>query len=360
MSQSRGIVPPEEHLAARSAPPWVLGPEWDSRGLRQTGWVLLPLRLFLGATFVFASLQKLANPSFFDASSPSSVQAQMHAVAPASPIGSLVDLSLHGGWLVGLMIALGELAVGMGTLLGLRARLAAAGGILLALSFFLTVSWTTSPYYYGADIVFVFAWTPFAFVGAAGVLSVDGLISARQASPGTRSTAAAVVERRALVGAAVGTACLAGLTVVLGRVFGATATSPTTSAGRSTGPRSAPSRGSQAAASRQRTGSRPPAGMHAVADAAGMRLGQGVKFSDPATGNPAWLIRSGSSQYDAFSAVCTHAGCTVNYDSSAKQFVCPCHGGTYSATDGHVTGGPPPSPLARIKVALSGKKVYAR
>jgi thiosulfate dehydrogenase [quinone] large subunit len=82
----------------------VRGPEWGSKGLLQTGWVLLPLRLFLGVTFVFAALQKLANPSFFDASSPGSVQAQMHAVAPASPIGPLVDLSLHGGWLVGLAI----------------------------------------------------------------------------------------------------------------------------------------------------------------------------------------------------------------------------------------------------------------
>ena len=100
--------------------------------------------------------------------------------------------------------------------------------------------------------------------------------------------------------------------------------------------------------------------MHPVVDAASLSVGHGVRFNDPATGHPAWLIRSGSSQYDAFSAVCTHAGCTVDYDASSTQFVCPCHGGTYSAEDGHVLGGPPPSPLTRIKVALSGKKVYIR
>jgi Rieske Fe-S protein len=100
--------------------------------------------------------------------------------------------------------------------------------------------------------------------------------------------------------------------------------------------------------------------MHPVADVGSVGVGRGIRFDDPATGRPAWLLRSGSRQYDAFSAVCTHAGCTVDYDSSSKQFVCPCHGGTYSASDGHVLGGPPPSPLTRIEVALSGTRVYAR
>jgi thiosulfate dehydrogenase [quinone] large subunit len=322
--------------------------------------VLLPLRVFLGVTFVFAALQKLANPSFFDASSPASVEAQMRAVAPTSPIGPLVELSLHAGWLVGLVIALGELAVGVGTLLGLRVRLAAAGGMLLAFSFFLTVSWTTSPYYYGADIVFLLAWTPFVAVGAAGVLSVDGFLAERRRPPGGDAARAAALGRRALVSAAVGSACLAGLTALLGRALHAATPVPRAAAGggadqRSPGPRDHPANQPS-----PRPAGRPPTGMRAVTDVASVGIGQGVRFSDPATGQPAWLIRSGASRYDAFSAVCTHAGCIVNYDPSSKQFVCPCHGGTYSASDGHVLAGPPPSPLARIKVVLSGKKVYAR
>jgi len=338
----------------------VRGPEWGSRGLRQTGWVLLPLRLFLGVTFVFAALQKLANPSFFDASSPGSVQAQMHAVAPASPIGPLVDLSLNAGWLVGLVIAVGELAVGLGTLLGLRARLAAAGGMLLALSFFLTVSWTTSPYYYGADIVFFFAWTPFVAVGAAGVLSLDGLLTERHPSPDGRAAPNAVLERRALVGAAVGASFLAALTALLGRSLGGAAQARGASGAGGATRRPPQTSHHTAPAPSRHTAGRAPAGMHPITDVASVGIGQGVRFSDPATGAPAWLIRSGSSRYDAFSAVCTHAGCTVDYNASSKQFVCPCHGGTYSASDGRVLGGPPPSPLARIKLALSGKKVYAR
>jgi thiosulfate dehydrogenase (quinone) large subunit len=352
-------VPSDERPSVVSAP-WVRGPEWGSLGLRQTGWVLLPLRLFLGVTFVFAALQKLANPSFFDGSSQGSVQAQMHAVAPASPIGPLVELSLHAGWLVGLLIALGELAVGLGTLLGLRARLAAAGGMLLALSFFLTVSWTTSPYYYGADIVFFFAWTPFVAVGAAGVMSLEGFLAERIRSPGGDATRTAALERRAVVSAAVGAACLAGLTAALGRVIGGAASPPGSMVAGSADRRPPHTPHPSGREASRHSAGRPPAGMHPVADGGSVRIGQGIRFSDPATGQPAWLIRSGSSRYDAFSAICTHAGCTVDYDSSVKQFVCPCHGGSYSARDGHVLGGPPPSPLPRIKLAWSGKQVYTR
>jgi thiosulfate dehydrogenase (quinone) large subunit len=359
MRQQTGVDRSDEQspLAAAS---WLLGPDWGALGLRQTGWVLLPLRLFLGVTFVVAGLQKLAKPSFFDASSPASVQSQMRAVAPASPIGPLVQLSLHAAWLVGLVIALGELAVGLGTVVGLRSRLAAVGGMLLALSFFLTVSWTTSPYYYGADIVFFFAWTPFAAMGAAGVLSLDRYLAERRRLLEGDAGRGVLVERRALVSAAVGTACLAALTAVLGRALGGPAPAPTAATGGS-GSRH-PSRTPQASsrASTRHSANRAPAGMHPVADAGSVGIGHGVRFDDPASGRPAWLIRSGSQRFDAFSAVCTHAGCTVDYDPASKQFLCPCHGGSYSASDGHVLGGPPPSPLARIKVALSGKKVYAR
>ena len=44
-------------------------------------WVLLPLRAFLGGTFVYAGMQKLADRHFFDPASPSSVQSQMRAYA---------------------------------------------------------------------------------------------------------------------------------------------------------------------------------------------------------------------------------------------------------------------------------------
>ena len=50
------------------------------------GWALLPLRAFLGITFCFAGLQKLANPNFFDPNSPSGIQAQLVAANRTSPL----------------------------------------------------------------------------------------------------------------------------------------------------------------------------------------------------------------------------------------------------------------------------------
>ena len=46
---------------------------------------LLPLRAFLGFTFCFAGLQKLANPGFFDAASPVSIQSQLAGAARFTP-----------------------------------------------------------------------------------------------------------------------------------------------------------------------------------------------------------------------------------------------------------------------------------
>ena len=151
------------------------------RALALSGWALLPLRAFLGVTFTFAGLQKLANPNFFNANSPSSIQAQLIASIRISPLHELLGHLLRFAGPIGVMIALAELAVGLGTILGLWTRVAAVGGMVLALTLFLTVSFHSSPYYTGADIVFVFAWIPLILAGSGGVLSLDGVIAARTA-----------------------------------------------------------------------------------------------------------------------------------------------------------------------------------
>ncbi len=160
------------HPSGQSVPP---------RFLAMAGWVLLPLRAFLGITFLFAGCQKLANPNFFDAASPSSIQAQLIAANRISPLHPLLGHLLRFATPIGVLIALGEIAVGLGILLGLWSRLAAIGGFLLSLTLFLTVSYHSSPYYTGADIVFVFAWLPFIVGGTGGVLSLDAAIARRAA-----------------------------------------------------------------------------------------------------------------------------------------------------------------------------------
>lgn len=154
--------------------PWLAPPP---RATALAGWALLPLRAFLGFTFCFAGLQKLANPNFFHAASPISIQSQLAGAARRSPIHALLGPLTHVAVPIGILIAFGELAVGIGTLLGLWARAAAVGGALISLMLFLAVSYHSSPYYTGSDIVFLFAWMPLIVVGSGGVLSADAMVA---------------------------------------------------------------------------------------------------------------------------------------------------------------------------------------
>jgi thiosulfate dehydrogenase (quinone) large subunit len=169
------------------------------RALALAGWALLPLRAFLGVTFCFAGLQKLANPNFFDANSPSSIQAQMIASIRISPLHELLGHLLRFAVPIGVVIALAEVAVGLGTLLGLWTRVAAVGGMVLAFTLFLTVSFHSSPYYTGADIVFLFAWIPLVLAGSGGVLSLDSVIASRAAGEFDLGPPTVVPVRFALV-----------------------------------------------------------------------------------------------------------------------------------------------------------------
>ena len=80
---------------------------------------MLLLRAFLGVTFVFAGSQKLANPNFFSATAPGSFQEQLRGSMITSPLHHFLAFALHAPVLIAVLIAFGEIAVGLGTLLGL-------------------------------------------------------------------------------------------------------------------------------------------------------------------------------------------------------------------------------------------------
>jgi len=382
---------------------------------------VLPLRVFLGATFVYAGLQKLADRHFFDAEAPSSVQSQIHSYAPTSPIGGLLAAAGHHAALVGFAIAAAELAVGLGILTGLWTRAAAAGGAMLSLSFLLTVSWHARPFYYGADIVFLVAWIPLLMVGSGGVLSLDSLLheqTRRQlAVPPAGPVSVEFATVRRLCGAydngvcelrrrqpcvpepcpvllagsdlgpaatnvldrrtflrraraagllAAGGAGLGSLTAIAGRLLPADSsvshaspgappeqvTPPAASPGRPTGPTAG-----SGAPSPTVSPSR-PAGTP-IGPASAVAAGGAVRFVDPATGRAAYVVR-GATGLRAFSAVCTHAGCTVKYGGAGGQFLCPCHGAAFDAGTGAVLRGPARRPLPPIKVTEgSDGQIYA-
>ncbi|MDC0765829.1 DoxX family protein [Streptomyces sp. HD] len=152
------------------------GRDWRDTATR---YALLPLRVFLGVTFIYAGLDKLTDSAFMKDSGSGSIGDMMRAVRDSSAIPAMVDMALNNPVAFGYAIAFGELAVGIGTLIGLFARLAALGGALISLSLWLTVSWASDPYYYGNDLAYLMAWLPLVLAGAS-MFSVDAAIRARR------------------------------------------------------------------------------------------------------------------------------------------------------------------------------------
>lgn len=347
-----------------SSPPRSLRdlPAW----VRETpGGPQLLLRAFLGVTFTFAGLQKLANPNFFKGSDPTGIVAQMKSAQATSPIGGLVGPLVHVAAALGVVIALGELAVGLGTLAGFRTRVAAVGGMLLSLSFFLTVSWSTSPYYYGADIVFLFAWTPLLLAGPAA-FSLDARLDRRRLrllaeAPAARADA---VNRRAALDNLSLTALFGALTVLFGGFVASvgrlargqhhnsasgttSATTPTTTATSTTsGGGTTTTSGGGSAPKGKKIGPTSAVPVHGA-----------VAFVND--GLPAYVVQPEAGEYLGFSRICTHEGCTVDFVQSVQQFQCPCHGSIYSAATGDVLGGPAPKPLPKIAVVEASGTLYA-
>ncbi|MBT3163175.1 DoxX family protein [Streptomyces sp. Vc74B-19] len=146
---------------------------------RAARYALLPLRIFLGVTFVYAGLDKLTDSAFLKDSGAGSIGDMMRAIRDSSAIPGLVDMALESPVGFGYAIAFGELAVGIGALLGLFTRIAALGGALISLSLWLTVSWAADPYYYGNDLPYLMGWIPLILAGAP-LLSVDAVLRARR------------------------------------------------------------------------------------------------------------------------------------------------------------------------------------
>jgi Rieske Fe-S protein len=89
--------------------------------------------------------------------------------------------------------------------------------------------------------------------------------------------------------------------------------------------------------------------------------GQAAAFTDPASGDPALLVHLNDGRILAYDAVCTHAGCTVEFDAKKQLLTCPCHGATYDPAHGaKVIAGPTKAALAPLAIRVdAAQNVYA-
>ena len=87
--------------------------------------------------------------------------------------------------------------------------------------------------------------------------------------------------------------------------------------------------------------------------------GSAVEFEDG--GEPAVLVHLDGGDFVAYSAVCTHQGCTVAYNAGGGTLDCPCHGSVFDpSSGGTVRQGPAEKPLPEIPVEVRGGEVRRR
>lgn len=72
---------------------------------------------------------------------------------------------------------------------------------------------------------------------------------------------------------------------------------------------------------------------------------------------PAMLIHHADDTWSAFIAVCTHLGCTAQYEKAKTRIFCACHGGVYDPKTGGNVSGPPPKPLPKLEVKVTNEGV---
>lgn len=100
----------------------------------------------------------------------------------------------------------------------------------------------------------------------------------------------------------------------------------------------------------------PPSGEPETASAVAARAidlkpnsGKVFKFGN----KPGIVVRTAEGEVRAFSAVCSHLDCTVQFKADTSQLWCACHNGTYDL-GGNVVSGPPPRGLEQFVVNLRG------
>ena len=92
----------------------------------------------------------------------------------------------------------------------------------------------------------------------------------------------------------------------------------------------------------------------ALASTADVPVGGGVILTDAAL----VITQPKAGTFKAFSAICTHQGCTVGSVENGT-INCPCHGSQFAVADGSVVNGPAKKPLAAKKIKVSGTSITA-
>ncbi len=270
------------------------------------------MRFWLAITWIYAGWNKATDAGFLTRGSTSFIGTQLSGYSTQSPLGHLVfNKLLEHSVQVGAFVMISEFAIGLATLLWVAPTLAAFGGFSMSLGLWLASSFHAHPYFLASDTAYAVLW-----------LSYFLLIL------GKRRSSDVSVNRRGAIRVGIIGALAIGATA-LGKMF--------TPAALVKSPSSA-------------TSSLPKNRLKKLTD---LPVGATANFA-LATGEPAILFRTKTGVF-AYSAICTHQGCTVSYLASQKILACPCHGAEFDPFNAaKVVAGPAQRPLGKVKVAIEG------
>jgi thiosulfate dehydrogenase [quinone] large subunit len=267
------------------------------------------LRIFLGATFIYAGWDKASDPGFLTQGEPSYIGTQLAAFAANSPIDFLLNRILEHATYVGVFIMVAEFAVGIATLLWVAPATAAFGGLLISVTLWLSSSFYTTPYFLAGDSAYAVMWLAYLL-----------LLIGNRRMPATNFQRRSVM-RTAIVGALAVAATFAG--------------------------RALPKSSASVKASTKGKGNQ-------IIKVAELPVGKTFNFVHSAQGVPAILFRTKTGVF-AYSAICTHQGCSVAYKSSTKKLICPCHAAQFDPfANAKVVSGPAERALDKVNVKISG------
>ena len=271
-------------------------------------WPLRIMRIWLGATWIYAGWDKASDPGFLKAGSPTFIGSQLSAYAQSSPVGFAINKMLEHSTQIGIFVMVAEFAIGFATLLWIAPTWAALGGFAMSISLWLASSWQVKPYFLASDSAYAVLWLSYLLF-----------------LYGSRRKSNISLDRRGFLRiSSVIALAIAG--AGLGKFFPKKTTAVAST--KSSSPKKI------------------------IKDAA-LAVGKTHNFISKA-GTPAVLFKTKTGVF-AYSAVCTHEGCTVQYNTATKHLQCGCHGAVFDpAKDGKVLGGPTNTPLGKIKVEVDG------
>jgi thiosulfate dehydrogenase [quinone] large subunit len=274
---------------------------------RAQSWPVRVIRFWLGFTWLFAAWWKATDPGFLTSGSTTFIGARLAGYSSQSPIGFIFEKLIDNSVQVGIFVMISEFSIGLATIFWVVPSMAAFGGFSMSIGLWLASSFRVDPYFLGSDTAYAVLWLSY-------------LLHLKN----NRKGLAISLERRGVLR----TGVIGTLTVALA------------AAGRFLNPKSNKNSASSATKTK-------------IVKLAALDVGATKNFSLE-NGAPAILFRTKIGVF-AYSAICTHQGCTVSYTPSSKTLKCPCHGSEFDPfNSANAVVGPAAAKLPSVKVAIDG------